>query len=97
MTIEIEPAVLAEIKEHAKNWLDYETQIHERVLKEKRWDFIDIQAHTTMHDVCLGSIAHRIMEILYPEEYHRVMRLMLDALTEVKGNEENEEHEEAAH
>lgn len=80
MTIEIEPAVLAEIKEQAKTWLDYETQIHERVLKEKRWDFIDIQEVTTMRQVCLGSIAHRIMEILYPEEHHRLMGLMSDAL-----------------
>jgi len=34
MTLEIEPTVLAEIKEQAKTWLDYEAQIHERVLKE---------------------------------------------------------------
>lgn len=94
MTIEIEPAVLEEIKEQAKTWLDYETQIHERVLKEKRWDVIDVQECKTMDEVCKGTIAHRIMEALYPEEYHRLMGLMLDALNKVK---ENEEHEEATH
>lgn len=84
MTIEIEPTVLAEIKEQAKNWIDYETQIHERVLKEKRWDFIDEQERTTMREVCLESIAHRIMDALYPEEYQKLMGLMLDALNTVK-------------
>ena len=94
MTIEIEPIILAEIKEQAKTWLDYETERHEQVLKEKRWDVIDVQECNTMREVCMGTIAHRIMEILYPEEYHRLMELMLDALDTVKGNEE---HEEAAH
>jgi len=42
----------------------------------------------------MGTIAHRIMEALYPEEYQKVMGLMLNALNEVK---ENEEHEEATH
>lgn len=94
MTIEIEPTVLAEIKEQAKTWLDYEAQIHERVLKEKRWDVIDVQECKTMGEVCMGTIAHRIMEALYPEEYQKVMGLMLNALNEVK---ENEEHEEVTH
>lgn len=84
MTIEIEPTILAEIKEQAKTWLDNETRIHERVLKEKRWDFIDEQERDTAHKVCLGTIAHRIMETLYPEEYHRLMVLMLDALYTVQ-------------
>lgn len=83
MTLEIEPTVLAEIKEQAKTWLDYETQIHERVLKEKRWDVIDVQECKTMGEVCMGTISHRIMEILYPEEYHKLMELMLNALDEV--------------
>lgn len=84
MTIEIEPTVLAEIKEQAKNWLDYETEIHERVLKEKRWDVINVQECNTMRDVCMGTIAHRIMEILYPEEYRKLMELMLNALNTVQ-------------
>ena len=104
MTIEIEPTILAEIKEQAKTWLDYEAQIHERVLKEKRWDVIDVQECKTMGEVCMGTIAqcktmgevcmgtiaHRIMEALYPEEYQKVMGLMLNALNEVKENEEQE-------
>lgn len=84
MTIEIEPIILAEIKEQAKTWLDYQTQIHERVLKEKRWDVIDVQECNTMQKVCMGTIAHRIMEALYPEEYQKVMELMLDALNTVQ-------------
>ena len=83
MTLEIEPTVLAEIKEQAKTWLDYETERHERVIKEKRWDAIDVQECKTMSEVCMGTIAHRIMETLYPEEYHRLMELMLNALNEV--------------
>lgn len=83
MTVEIEPTVLAEIKEHSKEWLDHETELHERVLKEKRWDFINEQERTTMREVCQGSIAHRIMEALYPEEYRKLMELMLDALNTV--------------
>ncbi len=97
MTIEIEPIILSEIKEQAKTWLDFETELHERVLKEKRWDVIDVQECNTMREVCMGTIAHRIMEILYPEEYQKLMGLMLDALNTVKENEENEEHEEATH
>ena len=80
MTIEIESVILAEIKEQAKEWLDYETELHERVLKEKRWDFINEQERTITDKVCLGSIAHRIIETLYPEEHHRLMGLMSDAL-----------------
>ena len=94
MTLEIEPTVLAEIKEQAKTWLDYQTQIHERVLKEKRWDVIDPQECKTMREVCLGTIAHRIMETLYPEEHQKLMELMLNALNEVN---EDEEHKEATH
>ena len=80
MTIEIEPTVLAEIKEHAKEWLDYETELHERVLKENRWDFINEQERTTMREVCLESIAHRIMETLYPEEHRKLKALMLNSI-----------------
>lgn len=82
MTIEIEPTVLAEIKEHAKNWLDYEIKLHEQVLKEKRWNFIDEQERTTMREVCLESIAHRIMETLYPEEHQKLMELILNVFAE---------------
>lgn len=84
MTIEIEPVVLAEIKEQAKDWLDFETKLYERVLKEKRWDVVDIQECKTMREVCLGSIAHRVMDALYPEEYQKLMELMLDALNTVQ-------------
>ena len=84
MTLEIEPTIFAEIKEQAKAWLDYETERHEQVLKEKRWDVIDIQECKTVDEVCKGTIAHRIMEALYPEEYHRLMELMLDALNTVQ-------------
>lgn len=83
-SIEIEPAVLAEIKEAAKDWIDYETKLHERILKEKSWNVVDLKECETRCDVCLGSIAHRIMEALYPEEYRKLMDLITNALNEVK-------------
>lgn len=84
VTIEIEPTVLAEIKEQAKDWIDYETKLHERIIKEKRWDVADPKECDTRWDVCMGSIAHRIMEILYPEEYRKLMELISDTLNTVK-------------
>ena len=80
MTIEIKPDVLSEIKEDAKDWLDLETKTLERVLKEKRWDLDDERERTTMLEVYLESIAHRIIETLYPEEHQKVLVLISDVM-----------------
>ena len=87
MTIEFDPIILTEIKEQAKEWLEYETTLHKRILKEKHWNVVDEHERKIINEVCMGSIAHRVVEALYPEEYKKLQNTMLEALNTVK--EEN--------